>query len=111
MEIQKTIVEKTGENHYIISTYEKIKKKRPNLVLEITLVESDFPLLEIRFMDLTHNIHNKIYDALLKKLPHKNYQIKSVKTNYKNGVIMLDEFDCSNENTFFDMTKFLNKTP
>lgn len=59
---------------------------------------------EIRFMDLTPNIHSKIYNALLLKLDSPNYRIVNVTTDYKNRVIMHDDFSkCEKINL-----KFLN---
>ncbi len=56
----------------------------------------------IRFMDLTPNIHSKIYTALLSKLDSKNYRIVDVITDYRNGVIMHDDFSkCEKVNLKF----------
>ncbi len=91
---------------YKVFTYDNEKKEIPNLYLEIELVDSDFPLQRIRFMDVTLNIHNKIYDALMEKLPSQYFRIKTVKTDYKNGVIMLDDYsNCSKVDTYFNLSK------
>lgn len=108
--IGRIVIEKKMGNHFLVSTFENDRKKKPNLIVNFELIESDFPLQKIRFMDMNQNVHNKVYEALLKVLPNTFYRIKTVKSDSKNGVIMYNEFDCSKERTDFDVTKFLKKT-
>lgn len=72
--------------------------KKANLELKILVEKSDFPMRRIRFMDLTNNIHDKIYNALLKELDSENYRIDDVITNYENGVIMHDNLSKCGKN-------------
>lgn len=90
--IERVDVENFPENTFIIKSFPTKKSKKANLELKIIVEKSGFPMPKIRFMDLTHNIHSKIYDALLLKLDSPNYRIVDVTTNHKNGVIMHNDF-------------------
>lgn len=91
IKIERVDVEEVSGNIWIIKAFPSQKSKKSKLELKVVLEKSDFPMPRIRFMDLSPNIHNKIYDALLSKLVSTNYQIISVTTDYKNGVIMHDD--------------------
>lgn len=104
IEMKSIDVEKISENVFIIKTFSSLKRKLPNLELKMVVEKSNFPMPEIRFMDLTPNIHSKIYNALLLKLDSPNYRIVNVTTDYKNRVIMHDDISqCEKINL-----KFLN---
>jgi len=90
VEVEDIDVEEVSENVFVIKA-STLQKKNSTLELKIVVEKSDFPMPEIRFMDLTPNIHSKIYNALLLKLDSPNYRIINVTTDYKNGVIMNDD--------------------
>lgn len=90
--IERLDVEKLKDNVYLISTFPSEKSKKSNLELKITVEKSDFPMPRIRFMDLTPNIHSKIYNALLSKLDSPKYRLVDAITDNKKGVIMHDDF-------------------
>lgn len=92
IKIVRVDVEEVSENTWMIKAFPSQKSKKSKLELKVVLGKSDFPIPRIRFMDLSPNIHKKIYDALLSKLDSPNYRIVSVITDYKNGVIMNDDF-------------------
>ncbi len=91
IKIERVDVEEVSGNIWIIKAFPSQKSNKSKLELKVVLEKSDFPMPRIRFMDLSSNIHNKIYDALLSKLVSTNYQIISVTTDYKNGVIMHED--------------------
>lgn len=91
-EIGRVDVERLSENEFLIKTFKSLKSRKSNLELKISLEKSSYSLPEIRFMDLTPNIHSKIYTALLSKLDSENYRIVDVVIDYKNGAIMHDDF-------------------
>lgn len=90
--IKRIDVQNIGENQFIIKTYSSLKNKRSNLELKVTVMKSDYPMPVIHFLDLSPNIHSKIYDALLANLDSENYRLMEVVSNHKNGVVMLDDF-------------------
>lgn len=92
IEIGRVDVERLSENEFLIKAFKSLKSRKSNLELKILVEKSNYSLPEIRFMDLTPNIHSKIYTALLSKLDSENYRIVDVITDYKNGVIMHDDF-------------------
>jgi hypothetical protein len=92
IKIEQVDVEEISENIWIIKAFPSQKRKKPNLELKVVLEKSNFPMPKIRFMDLTPNIHSKIYNALLLKLDSPNYRIVNVTTDYKNSVIMNNDF-------------------
>ena len=110
IKIERVDVKEVSENIWIIKAFPSQKNKRSKLELKVILEKSDFPMPKIKFMDLTTNIHSKIYDALLSKLDSPNYRIVSVTTDYKNGVIMHDDFSkCEKINLkFLDDKKIVN---
>lgn len=92
-----------GNNTYLVKAYSDDFYKKNNLEIKFELVKSDYPLVQIRFLDLTKNIHDKIYQSLISKLPDENYQLEKVYYDYKNGVVMTDNFHkCENINLTFD---------
>lgn len=100
--IERVTVNKISENVFVLKAFPNEKTKRANLELKIVVEKNDFPMRRIRFMDLTLNIHDKIYDALLNELGSKDYRIIDVITDYKNGVIMHDDFSkCEKVNLKF----------
>lgn len=92
IKVERVDVEEVSENIWIIKAFPSQKSKKSNLELKVVLKKSDFPMPRIRFMDLSPNIHNKIYDALFLKLNSLNYRIVDVVYDYKNGVIMHEDF-------------------
>lgn len=92
IEIERVDVEKLSENAFLVKSFKSHKSKKPNLELKILVERSAYSMPKIRFMDLTPNIHSKIYSGLLSKLDSENYRIIEVITDYKNGVIMSDDF-------------------
>ncbi|MCW3169501.1 hypothetical protein OMO38_13310 [Chryseobacterium sp. 09-1422] len=101
IEVENIEVENIIKNVFIIKA-STIDKKNSTLELIIKVEKSNFPMPEIRFMDLTDNIHSKIYKALLLHLDSPNYRIVDVVTDYKNGVIMYDDFsNCEKINVKF----------
>lgn len=91
-QIKRVDVEKFSENEFLIKAFKSFKSRKSNLELKILVEKSNYSLPKIQFMDLTPNIHSKIYTALLSKLDSENYRIVDVMTDYKNGVIMHDDF-------------------
>lgn len=86
--IERVNVEKLEENLFLIRTFSSQNFKKPNLELKVLIEKSEYSMPKIQFMDLTPNIHSKIYEALLSKLDSPKYRIVDVVTNYKNRVIM-----------------------
>ncbi len=104
IEIKKVDVEKISENKFLIKAFKTFQSKQSNLELEILVEKTSYSMPKIRFMDLTLNIHSKIYTALLSQLDSENYRIVDVITNYKNGVIMHDDLSkCEKINLKFLM--------
>lgn len=91
IKVERVTVEESAKNVYLIKAFPSQKSKKSNLELKILIEESDFQMPRIRFMDLSPNIHFKIYEALLSKLDSPKYRIVDVVTNYKNRVIMHDD--------------------
>src|SRR5690606_21484398 len=104
--VKDVIVEKIDNLSYNVSLYSKKGKKKPRVRLKIDLVASKIPIQKFRFMDLSMNIHLYFYDALMKEIPSQFYQLKSVITEM-NGVVMRNEFNCKEEDIFFDVSPFL----
>jgi hypothetical protein len=103
IDINKISVDDLGNNTYSVKAYSDDFYKKNNLEIKFELVKSDYPLVQIRFLDLTKNIHDKIYQSLISKLPDENYQLEKVYYDYKNGVVMTDNFHkCENINLTFD---------
>ena len=103
IDINKISVDDLGNNTYLVKAYSDDFYKKNNLEIKFELVKSDYPLVQIRFLDLTKNIHDKIYQSLISKLPDENYQLEKVYYDYKNGVVMTDNFHkCENINLTFD---------
>jgi len=92
IKIERVEVENNGGNLYTVKTYPKNKSKEANLELKILVEKIGFSAPRIRFMDLTPNIHSKIYNALFSKLDSDNYRIIHAEIDYKNGVIMTNDF-------------------
>lgn len=92
IKIERVEVENNGINLYTVKTYPTNKSKKANLELKILVQKTGFSAPRMQFMDLTPNIHSKIYDALFSKLDSDNYKIVHVEIDYKNGVIMEDDF-------------------
>lgn len=90
LEVASIDVEEINENVFVIKASTP-ERKSLTLELKIVVEKSNFPMPEFRFMDLTDNIHSKIYNALLLKLDSSNYRIVDVVTDYRNGVIMHDD--------------------
>ena len=102
--IKKISIDKLGDDLYMIKTFSREKSKNPNLEIKIKLKKSDNPLIRIHFMDLTENIHDLIYDELLKQLPNKNFQIENIYLDYHNGVIFEEMIsNCKPINLKFDL--------
>lgn len=104
--VRDVIVEKIDNLSYNVSLNTNKGKKKPHLKLKVHLVASKIPIQKFRFMDLSMNIHLYFYDALMKETPSQFYQLKSVITEM-NGVVMLNEFNCKEEDIFFDVSPFL----
>lgn len=101
-EIERIEIESIGQSLWSIKAFPTKKSNKVNLELKILIQKTNFPMPNIRFMDLTPNIHSKIYTALLSKLDSKNYRIVDVITDYRNGVIMHDDFSkCEKVNLKF----------
>ncbi len=83
---------KLSENTFLIKTFKSLKNGKSNLELKILVEKTSYPMPKVKFMDLTPNIHSKVYDALLSKLDSEYYRIVEVTTDYKNDVIMHDDF-------------------
>lgn len=91
--IKKVDVQSIGDNYFLIQTFDKERSRKPNLELKIKLKKSDFSFVKVLFMDLSVNIHEKVYEALLLKLPNANYQIENIEVDYKNGFFSSGEFE------------------
>ncbi|MCU7614050.1 hypothetical protein N0B16_06335 [Chryseobacterium sp. GMJ5] len=108
--IERIDVEKLKENVYLISTYPSEKSKKSNLELKIIIEKSNFSMPRIRFVDLTPNIHSKIYDALLSRLDSPKYRLVDVIIDNKKGVIMHDDLSkCEKINLKFLAEQIPNK--
>lgn len=102
--IKKITVDNLGDDNYLIKTYSREKAKKPNLEVKFKLKKSDYPLVKFRFLDMSRTIHDKIYDALLSKLPNPNFQIESVYSDYKKSYIGKHEVSkCQNVDLTFDL--------
>jgi len=65
--INRVDVKQVAENIWNLSAFPTKKAKKANLELTIQVEKNSFPLRELRFMDLSPNIHHKIYEALREK--------------------------------------------
>lgn len=90
--VRRADATKLSENTFLIKTFKSLKNGKSNLEIKILVEKASYPMPEFVFMDLTPNIHSKVYDALLSKLDSEYYRIVEVTTDYKNGVIMHDDF-------------------
>ena len=77
-----------NKDQFKIEVFSDEKTKKPNLKIFVSVEKSDFILPKIRFMDVSHSIHDQIYDALLEKLDSNLYKIKAIKYTYKNGLTL-----------------------
>ena len=92
-DINKVTVEKLSENKYLVKTFPKLKSKKTNLEIIFTLKKSNYPLTQIRFLDLSPSIHEKIYTGLLENLDTKNYQWEIAEVNYRNGYEFIEKIE------------------
>ncbi|WP_143883869.1 hypothetical protein [Chryseobacterium binzhouense] len=90
--VRRADATKLSENTFLIKTFKSLKNGKSNLEIKILVEKTSYPMPKVVFMDLTPNIHSKVYDALLSKLDSEYYRIVEVTTDYKNGVIMHDDF-------------------
>ncbi len=97
-EIEKVTSEKVGENEYLVKVFPNQKAKRSNLEVKFKLKKSESPLVQIRFMDLSPSIHQKIYESLLESIKNENFWIEKAEVDYRNGYKFLFDFSQCEEN-------------
>lgn len=104
--IEKVVVEKIGDDEYLVRCFSRESSNSSNLEVKFKLINSKLPLVEIRFMDLSNLIHKIVYNSLKEKIDFKNFRILYSEVDYKNGYKFLYEFNQCEKNVIsFNLTK------